>query len=141
MLTTNAKVRRGSNVVEVTTSELVPDDIVVCSDKTGTLTLNQMTARSLVIQNRKHAVSGEEYSFEGRVERHEHDESFTFTSAFNATASCSDAVVGVSDEGYPHPVGDPTETEEGGHECCDGHHRNRSDEGSIQMVLSGPAER
>ncbi|MBM3638937.1 MAG: cation-transporting P-type ATPase [Actinobacteria bacterium] len=29
MLTTNAKVRRGSNVVEVTTSELVPDDIVL----------------------------------------------------------------------------------------------------------------
>ena len=82
---------------------------VVCSDKTGTLTLNQMTARALVIQNREHAVTGEGYSFEGRVERHDHDEPFTLTSAFTAMALCSDAVVGVSDEGEPQPVGDPTE--------------------------------
>ncbi len=82
---------------------------VVCSDKTGTLTLNQMTARTLVIQNREHAVSGEGYSFEGRIERHGHDEPFTLTSAFTAMALCSDAVVGTNDDGEPEPVGDPTE--------------------------------
>ncbi len=82
---------------------------VVCSDKTGTLTLNQMTARTLVIQNREHSVTGEGYSFEGRIERHNHDEPFALTSAFTAMALCSDAVVGTNGDGEPEPIGDPTE--------------------------------
>jgi Ca2+-transporting ATPase len=38
---------------------------VICSDKTGTLTMNQMTARTVVFQGQHFAVSGEGYSAAG----------------------------------------------------------------------------
>ena len=39
----------------------------ICSDKTGTLTLNQMTAVELTIPGRRYAVSGTGYSTEGHI--------------------------------------------------------------------------
>jgi P-type Ca2+ transporter type 2C len=39
----------------------------ICSDKTGTLTLNQMTAVELTIPGRRYAVSGSGYSIEGHI--------------------------------------------------------------------------
>jgi len=40
---------------------------VICSDKTGTLTMNQMTARAVVCQGRRLAVSGEGYAATGTL--------------------------------------------------------------------------
>jgi P-type Ca2+ transporter type 2C len=40
---------------------------VICSDKTGTLTLNQMTVRALFCQGRRFDVSGEGYGFAGDI--------------------------------------------------------------------------
>nr|BFE69284.1 hypothetical protein GCM10020092_025850 [Actinoplanes digitatis] len=40
---------------------------VICSDKTGTLTLNQMTVRTLVRGDEEFSVDGQGYSLEGRI--------------------------------------------------------------------------
>jgi Ca2+-transporting ATPase len=40
---------------------------VICSDKTGTLTLNQMTARTLIYQGHHFEVSGEGYGAQGAI--------------------------------------------------------------------------
>ena len=40
---------------------------VICTDKTGTLTVNQMTARSLFYRGQRYCVSGEGYSLTGEI--------------------------------------------------------------------------
>jgi len=40
---------------------------VICTDKTGTLTVNQMTARSVFYQGRNYSISGEGYDLDGTI--------------------------------------------------------------------------
>ena len=81
---------------------------VVCSDKTGTLTLNQMTAESLVIGGRALAVTGEGYDPAGTVEVPEDLAGDLFV-ATDAMVLCSDATLRRDDELGWGIVGDPTE--------------------------------
>jgi Ca2+-transporting ATPase len=78
---------------------------VICSDKTGTLTLNQMTAVELVVRLRGHRVSGDGYSPEGRI-----DDGDTpgVGDALLAMALCNDSTIRQED-GQWVVVGDPTE--------------------------------
>lgn len=81
---------------------------VVCSDKTGTLTLNQMTARELVFQMVTYRVSGQGYEPEGSITPESEPGPLHLHVAMTPLALCSDAVVhrnGTTSD----LVGDPTE--------------------------------
>ena len=60
---------RGAIVKRLKSVETLGSTSAICSDKTGTLTLNQMTARELVIVGRRFSVDGEGYSTTGRILR------------------------------------------------------------------------
>lgn len=60
--------RRHAIVKKLAAVETLGCTTVICSDKTGTLTLNQMTARALFTRGRRHGVSGEGYQGEGQIE-------------------------------------------------------------------------
>jgi Ca2+-transporting ATPase len=59
----------GAIVKRLKSVETLGSTSAICSDKTGTLTLNQMTARQLVLAGRRFDVDGEGYSTEGNILR------------------------------------------------------------------------
>ncbi|HTH07678.1 MAG TPA: HAD-IC family P-type ATPase, partial [Ilumatobacteraceae bacterium] len=58
---------KGAIVKRLKSVETLGSTSAICSDKTGTLTLNQMTARELVMAGRRFHVDGEGYSTVGRI--------------------------------------------------------------------------
>lgn len=98
----NAIVKRLSSV------ETLGCTSVICSDKTGTLTLNEMTARRLVSAGVELAVSGEGYSPIGEISGERSEAPFALENVLVGMALCSDAVVHEV-EGEWSLVGDPTE--------------------------------
>ncbi|WP_072690210.1 cation-translocating P-type ATPase [Rhodococcus marinonascens] len=75
------------------------------SDKTGTLTMNQMTVRSLYFHCQWYTVDGEGYSKSGRIAHAAGEEAPDFT--LLAYGLCLDSDATVSDTG--EVIGDPTE--------------------------------
>ncbi|MFD0432676.1 cation-translocating P-type ATPase [Streptomyces chartreusis] len=95
--------RRGAIVKRLASVESLGSATVVCSDKTGTLTLNEMTVRALWTAGRLYEVTGEGYGTQGGVRGGEgRDE--RLLSAVLPFALCNDA--DLTDDGF---VGDPTE--------------------------------
>ena len=74
------------------------------SDKTGTLTLNQMTVREFTTVAHHYTVSGEGYSFDGKVQRTTGEPEADLDYVFFPCALCDDADI---QDGAV--VGDPTE--------------------------------
>uniref|UniRef100_UPI0031DA5A14 cation-translocating P-type ATPase n=1 Tax=Saccharothrix mutabilis TaxID=33921 RepID=UPI0031DA5A14 len=96
--------RRRAIVKRLTAVETLGATTVICTDKTGTLTLNQMTARALWHAGRRYAVSGEGYGHDGTVTAEDGGPVGDLRDVLLPAVLCNDAVVR---EGVL--VGDPTE--------------------------------
>ena len=77
----------------------------ICSDKTGTLTLNQMTAVELTIPGRRYTVSGTGYSTEGQIKHVAGEPEVPLEPFMFPLALACDAVLTPTGE----MIGDPTE--------------------------------
>ncbi|HEX5857382.1 MAG TPA: cation-transporting P-type ATPase [Microbacterium sp.] len=77
----------------------------ICSDKTGTLTLNQMTAVELTIPGRRYTISGSGYSTEGQIKHVAGDPEVPLEPFMLPLALACDAVLTSTGE----MIGDPTE--------------------------------
>ena len=75
----------------------------ICSDKTGTLTLNQMTARELVIAGHRYDITGEGYETVGQIRHIGGRRETDLDPYLLPMALCADAVVADGEV-----VGDPT---------------------------------
>ena len=100
--------RQNAIVKRLASVETLGCTSVICSDKTGTLTLNQMTAIEMVSQLTPHAVTGSGYSTEGTIAAAPGDERAVIDTALMAMALCNDSDVRPVDGDW-HLVGDPTE--------------------------------
>jgi len=103
-LGTQALAAKGAIVKRLRSVETLGSTSAICSDKTGTLTLNQMTARELVVVGRRYAVEGEGYSTEGRIQRVAGETDTALDPFLLPMALANDAAVREGEI-----VGDPTE--------------------------------
>ncbi|MEU8398339.1 cation-translocating P-type ATPase [Nonomuraea sp. NPDC048892] len=97
--------RRGAIVKRLASVETLGSTSQICTDKTGTLTLNQMTVREMLLAGRRFTVSGEGYTPDGRIRTTDGSPlPATLDDPLIAVALCSDAVLRDG-----QVVGDPTE--------------------------------
>lgn len=105
-------VRRNALVRHMAAIETLGCAEVICTDKTGTLTMGEMTARKLVTANNIYRLTGEGYSVDGvfitdDIERTPSEDQ-QLLALLRASAACNDAELTSVDERISI-VGDPTE--------------------------------
>jgi Ca2+-transporting ATPase len=97
--------RRRTVVRQLTAVETLGSTTVVCSDKTGTLTRNELTATAIVLPDgRELAVTGTGYAPLGEISGHGED----LHELLEACVLCNDAQLQASTDGW-QTIGDPTE--------------------------------
>jgi Ca2+-transporting ATPase len=103
-LGTQALAAKGAIIKRLRSVETLGSTSAICSDKTGTLTLNQMTARQLVVAGRRYSIEGQGYASEGKILRVAGETDTSLDPFLMPMALASDA--SVRDDEI---VGDPTE--------------------------------
>jgi Ca2+-transporting ATPase len=103
-LGTQALAAKGAIIKRLRSVETLGSTSAICSDKTGTLTLNQMTARQLVVAGRRYTIEGEGYSTAGKILRSAGDSDTPLEPFLLPMALANDAAVRDGEI-----VGDPTE--------------------------------
>jgi P-type Ca2+ transporter type 2C len=103
-LGTTALAKSNAIVKRLTSVETLGSTSAISSDKTGTLTLNQMTARELIVAGHRFTVEGQGYSTQGRVRYVGEEAEVNIRPAYIAMALNTDAVL----DGEKL-IGDPTE--------------------------------
>jgi P-type Ca2+ transporter type 2C len=103
-LGTQALAAKGAIVKRLRSVETLGSTSAICSDKTGTLTLNQMTARQLLIAGRRYSIEGEGYATEGKILRVAGETDTSLEPFLLPMALANDAAVRDGEI-----VGDPTE--------------------------------
>lgn len=103
--------KRQAIIRHLSAVETLGSTTVICSDKTGTLTLNEMTVQVLWNGKQKFDVTGVGVNADGEILKNDSDEEGTdeeIGELIRAAALCNDATLH-NKEGHWKAVGDPTE--------------------------------
>jgi Ca2+-transporting ATPase len=103
-LGTQMLARSNAIVKRLRSTETLGSTSAINSDKTGTLTLNQMTAVELAVPGRRYTISGGGYSTDGVIKKVAGEPEVPLEEYLLPMILCSDAVVRDGDM-----IGDPTE--------------------------------
>jgi Ca2+-transporting ATPase len=101
---TQALARAGAIMKQLRSTETLGSTSAINTDKTGTLTLNQMTAVQMSVAGRRYAVEGKGYSTHGHITRAAGQEEVSLDQFLMPMVLASDAVLSDGEL-----IGDPTE--------------------------------